>query len=132
MSSNTIYIPTGVELDPSKVQGAGQGVSAVCGAQTTTNIDLALSDDMILTGLHLLSFGSSSGDYIGLSVLVSGVTVAAPVTTWYLAQNSDNDFLLNIPIKLIAGMTLRAIVTTTGLLTTPRVAINYKLWKILV
>lgn len=133
MASGTVYIPQVYPLDASKVSGFGQGASATCGANTTTNIDLLITDDCIITGLELIISGASKGDYVALSVLVSGVAVATPIPgPWYLPQNGDNIFDLSIPIKLVSGMTLRAAVTTTVVLVTPFVAINYKLWKVLV
>lgn len=137
MAANTVYIPEGVNLDPSKVEAFGQGVTSVCIALGSTNIDLALTDDVILTGLMLKSYGVTPGDALDLKLLLTatGAVLKTPITNWQLSVTNDDDYTLAMPMKIAAGsagITLRATITTTVLLVTPRVSINYKLWKVLV
>lgn len=131
--TNTTYIPQGYPLDASKVQGAGQGVANLnCAANTTTNIDLTLTDDMIITGMQVITVGSSLGDYVELKVLAGGVTVATPIPgPWYLASNNSEVFELAFPMKVVSGLTLRFVVHATLPLVTPAVMVNFKLWKVL-
>lgn len=134
--SGSTYIPGAYPLDASKVIGAGQGVSATAAANTTTSIDLDITDDTVITGLEEIVMGATSGDYVVLSVVLTAnksITLATPVPgPWYLSNNADIDFHMEIPIKIQAGWTLRITYHNTSLLGTPFVAINYKLWKVLI
>lgn len=134
MATNTVYIPIGLELDPSKVEGYGQGVFDIgCAANSTTNLDLTLTDDVIITGLELITYGASIGDYVVMQILAGAVVVKTPLPgPWYVSSNADQSFSLAFPMKIVAGLTIRVVVHTTVLLVTPGVAVNYKLWKVLV
>lgn len=133
MASNTTYNPDVFPLEQSKLQGNGQGVFASCAANTTTNLDISLADDSIITGLELITAGATPGDYIELKVLAGANIVGIPVPgPWYVQADGALDFRLEFPMKLVTGLTLRAIYHATVILVTPRVAINYKLWKVLV
>lgn len=132
MATNTVYLPASYPIDASKVQGYAKGLTQVCGANTTTNIDLTFTDDAIITGAQIITSGMSLGDYLALSVLSGGTTVLNPVPgPWYLPVTNVSDFDFVMPVKILAGLTLRVSVTTTVLLNTPFVAVNYKLWKVL-
>lgn len=135
MATNTKYNPvTLAELDSGKLEGAGQGVSAICNANGTTNLDIVLADDMIVTGLHIVVNGASLGDWAELKVLLTanGATLKTPIPKWYLPITDTLDFAMVMPVKATSAMTLRVVVHTTVVLVTPYVAVNYKLWKILV
>ncbi len=135
MATNTLYIPSGYPLDASKVIGAGMGVFAVCTALATTNLDLDITDDMILTGVEIITSGSSMGDYGVLQVVATAnksVVVATPVPgPWYVSQNEDTVLELAMPMKIVAGLTLRVVYHATVLNVTPQAAANFKLWKVL-
>lgn len=134
MATGTIYTPTTLDLDPSRVQGNGQGVSATvaAGVGTTTNLDLSLSDDCIITGLELIVQNATMGDSIALQVLAGASVVGNPLPgPWYVPATGDSNFDFVIPQKIVGGLKLRAIYTNSSLLGTPFVAINYKLWKVL-
>lgn len=134
MATNTIYNPqTLAELDSSKLQGYGQGATGACAALAATNIDLALTDDVLITGLQLVTIGASVGDYCIVQVLIGGVVVATPIPgPWYVQANGAMDFNLVFPVKAIAGATLRVVYHATVILIVPTMSVNYKLWKILV
>ncbi len=133
MPSNTTYQPDMYPLDSTRVEGYGQGVGAICSANGTTNMDLTLTDDVIVTGLEILTGSVTPGDYAQLQVLVAGVPVRAPIPgPWYLQADGKSDHRMEMPLKAVAGMVLRVKVTTTTPLITPFVAVNFKLWKVLV
>lgn len=135
MATGTYFKPTRlIDMENTSLEGAGQGVSAVCGPGigTTTNLDITLTDDVIATGLVLVVAGASLGDYVTMQVLLNGTVVKTPLPgPWYLPQTNTLNFDFVMPIKIIAGLTLRIIYTNTGLLVTPYLAVNYKLWKVL-
>lgn len=130
-ASGTTYNPTTFEFDANQILGYGQGVSATCAALSTTNIDLTLSDDVIMTGAVLVVGGASLGDYFDLQVLAGGSVVATPIQNWYLPTSGEIDYQLVAPKKIVTGLKLRVVVHTTALLVTPFMAVNYKLWKVL-
>jgi hypothetical protein len=76
------------------------------------------------------------GDYGVLKVVQTSnksVVLATPVPgPWYLQPNNSDDFRLEVPVKISAGVTLRLTITTTVVLNNPTVAVNYKLWQVLV
>lgn len=134
-ATNTIYNPQSYPLDGSKVQAAGQGVAATCAANTTTNLDIDLTDDMLVTGAEIVITGASIGDYIQLQVVQTAnksIVLATPLPgPWYVQQTGDTDFRFEFPVKATAGMTLRVIYHATVILITPTMAANFKLWKVL-
>lgn len=131
-ATGTLYAPDRfVDLQSSMLQGFGQGVHANCAALTTTNIDLTLTDDVLITGLVLLTNGGTFGDYIDLQVMAGASVVASPVSTWYIPMSDSMDFNMVFPIKVVAGLKLRIVCHSTNLLIAPSISVNYKLWKIL-
>lgn len=136
MATNTIYNPPSFPLDSSKVRGYGQGARAVCAALGSTNIDLDITSDCIITGLVFTTIGASDGDSAVLKIVTTAnktVVVATPLPgPWYLTPSDSQDFRLEFPMKIVSGLTLRCVISTTVLLVTPTVAVNYKLWECLI
>lgn len=129
--TGSTYDPSTFEFETSKIVGDAQGVAAVCVALGTTNIDLTLTDDEIMTGAILVVSGASLGDYLDLQVMAGPTVVATPIRNWYLPNDGSVDFQMVVPKKILAGLKLRVVVHTTVLLVTPYVAVNFKLWKTL-
>lgn len=129
--ATTTYDPATFSFDSDKISGYGQGVSATCTANTTTNIDLTLNDDVIMTGAVLIVSGATLGDYIDLQVMSGSTVLATPISTWYIPTSGVIDYQMVVPKKIVSGLKLRIICHATVVVVTPYVAVNYKLWKVL-
>lgn len=123
------------EFDKSNLFKFAKGVYGTATANTTTNIDYTLSDDLILAGGSIcLVKDGNWGDKISLQVL-SGSTVLMqflndwPINSTSMAQNLPTS---NYPAKIPAGLTIRAIYTSTHASISPEVAIGYNFEKVLV
>lgn len=126
------------ELDKTALLFNAQGVTANPTAGTTTNIDLALTDDHLITGAWVVVSGATLGDTISFQVIDSSGVLAPPgtmlnqfMTSWYLPASAETQLDMVYPAKIIAGLTLRVVYTSTGA-TAPFIGINYKLHKVLV
>jgi len=141
MPSGTTFNPSNIgQFEKSKLNFNALGVSGTLTAHTTSNLDLLMSDDCLITGAWLVVNGGNYGDYACLQVVdVSGAFSGTPntvlnqfMTNWYLPPSTDTQFDLVYPAKIYAGLTIRVVYTSTGLITPPFVAVNYKLHKVLV
>ena len=134
MPSNTTYAPTTQDnFNSGSLNYAGTGSTASITANATTNIDLLMADDMIITGMELVCTAPQAGDYMTLHVVHPTYgEVNQFGFTWYMGTESfRKDYQVRYPAKIYAGMTLRAkYVSVTG--TAPTfVAVNYFLHKVL-
>lgn len=140
MPSGTTFNPLhNDEFNKNALKFDAQGVSTNPTAGTSTNLDLMMTDDCLLNGIELIISGATLGDYVALQVVdttgafsgVAGTIMIQPATNWYVSQTSDTQFDIVYPAKIYAGLTLRAVYTSTGL-TSPFLAVNYKLHKVLI
>lgn len=140
MPSNTLFKPLNINAFTSDVLNyASVGTSANCTANSTTSIDFAITDDMLITGLQLLTNGGTYGDYASLQVIdpnnILGMGANAillqPVTSWFLPPTASMQFDVVYPAKIYAGLTLRILYTSTAIIGSVFVAVNYKLHKVL-
>jgi hypothetical protein len=126
-------------FDKNKMTFDAQGATSNVTAGAVANIDLPIVDDMLLTGAWFITNGGSPGDSVSFQVVdgsgvfsgTVGTVLNQFITNWYPPSDADIDLSMNYPAKLLAGMTLRVIYTSTGS-STVFVGINYKLHKILV
>ena len=141
MPSNTTYNPVRTtDFEKTKLNFNGQGVTSTINAGTTTNIDYLLADDCLITGLELIVNNGNYGDFANIQVIdttgftgyPAGTVLEQIGTNWYLSPSTDTQFDIAYPAKIIAGLTLRIIYTSTLLVGTTFVAINYKLHKVLI
>ena len=140
MPSGTTYHPyRSNELDANKVISAAQGVSTNFIANTSSNLDLTMTDDCLLTGLVFFTVNANNGDFANLQVVdttgitgyPAGTVLAQFATNWYVNPSQQLAMDIQYPAKIIAGLTLRMVYTNTG--SSPVFsAINYKLHKCLV
>jgi hypothetical protein len=140
MPSGTTYNPQNINaFVKTALNFNAQGVSATITAGSTTNIDLVLTDDSMLTGVWLLVDNGSYGDFCNFQIIdTTGAFSGTPgtvlnqfVTNWYTPPTTDVQFDMAYPAKIYATLTLRIIYHSTGT-TNPFIAINYKLHKILI
>ena len=96
MPSNTNYDPTNVgDFERTRLNYAAVGITGIATAGTTTNIDHALTDDMLITGAQVLTSIATFGDSITFQVVdVTGVVAPAGtvlgqfITNWKLRSDS--------------------------------------------
>jgi hypothetical protein len=140
-------MPTGTTYNPPNmnyvVKSAllfdAQGVSATITAGQVQNLDYLLSDDCLITGASIITNNGNYGDYVSFQIVdTTGFTGAAAgtvlnqfATNWHLPPNADDQFDVAYPAKLIAGLTVRVVYTSTGG-SDVFFAINYKFHKVLV
>ena len=141
MPSNTGYNPvSSQDFEKSKLQFNGQGVKATVTAGQVVNIDYTLTDDCLITGAWFVTdsnaaFGDSASfqvvDTTGITGYPAGTVLNQFVTNWYMYPNSSEQFEVPYPAKLMAGLTVRLVYTSTGT-NNVFVAINFALHKVMV
>lgn len=139
---NTSFDPkTVADFDKTKVSFNGLGISGTVPANTNDYaIDLAMTDDNLLTGAKLIITNGCSDDKIKLQVVDTTGQVAVPYRVafprypilsefinWYA---SDMDTQLTYPSKISCGLTLRALYTNTCS-TSVKSRVNFHLHKVL-
>jgi hypothetical protein len=131
-----------------------QSATATIAAGSTTNVDLQLTDDHFITGLEAVANNSNFGDTVTMQIVDNDNvlptaygaywTTEQPIlyptypilrqfaTNWAINSDTQLKFAQTAlyPAKVIAGLTVRAIYTSTGT-TNVNVAMNYELHKIL-
>jgi hypothetical protein len=141
MPSNTTYNPVSVsDFEKNKLNYNGRGVSVTIPKGTSVNLDYTLTDDCLLTGVWLIIGRGNYGDSLTVQVLDlsniygygAGAVLNTFVTNWYMPPSSATQIDIPYPAKIITGLTLRVIYTSTGTVDDPFLAINYKLHKVLV
>lgn len=143
MPSNTTYRPARVvDFEYQKLNYAAQGVMANPTINTSTNVDLYMAHDYLITGFWITGGGTTFGDKVTLQAIDTdnifgygaGTVLNEFATDVYLPANSFSEhFDVAYPAKIFAGLSLRIIYTsvaTTG--AAPSFAVNYKLHKVLI
>jgi len=137
---NSVFNPTHIdEFDKTKLNFDAKGVTASITAGTSQNIDLTLTDDHLITGAWMIVDGATLGDTVNLQVVdttgftgyPAGTVLNQFITNFYLPTSASEQFNITYPAKIIAGLTLRVVYTSTGA-TNPFFAANFYLHKILV
>lgn len=142
MASNTKYNPQHVnDFEKSKLSIDAQGVTAAVANGTTSNMDLTLTDDCLLTGVVFFTNASGYGDYVQLQVVdasgaftgTPGTVLLQPATNWYVSPGSYLSMDADYPAKIYAGLTLRVVYTNVAIgLGSTQIFMNYKLHKCLI
>jgi hypothetical protein len=135
MATNTNFNPkTMAEFTKDHLEFYGQSIflEAIIGA--TTEQDLLVADDMLLTGGELLVEDGNMGDLIYLQVYHPTFGVVKEfVSGYHVAPDSIRQTVLNIqyPSKLFAGLSIRCKYVAANSGVVRRVAVNLFLHKIL-
>lgn len=134
MPTGTAFNPQNInEFEKSKLAKDAIGISSTAIAGTSTNLDLLLTDDVLINGGFLLARNVAEGDRVSFQVLMGETILNQFITNWYLNPDSTQQQMptANYPAKLLAGLTLRIIYNSVG---TQNVwfAINYNKEKVLV
>ena len=139
---NSTFNPASVnDYDKSKMQLAMVGVLGPFIAGTKTNIDLALTDDMLLDGIEIFCKGHVFGDSITMQVVDinnvlgygANLVLKQFCTNFLLSDDSQKQLFFqgHYPAKIYGGLYLRTVYSSTGNLNGV-VAANYMLHKVLV
>ena len=134
MATGTKYDPQNInEFEKSKLMKDGKGVSGTATAGQSTNFDLALSDDFLVTNGFLMAKGGAAGDKVDFKVLYGETVVAQFITDWFVNPDSTQQDTPKsyFPAKLAAGLTIRLVYHSIGE-TDVWVAINFDREKVLV
>jgi hypothetical protein len=135
MPSGTTYDPQNMrDFEKVKLFKDAKGVSGTATAGTTTNLDLALTDDILLAGGSIfLAQGAAAGDKVDFQVLAGGNVIAQFISDWYVDPSTVVQQVpqSNYPAKLFAGMVLRVAYHSVGT-SDVWIAVNYNREKVLV
>ena len=118
MPSNTSYDPPNTNyFDKTKLHKDARGVTDTVTAGATKDIDITISDDILVLDSVLMFDGAAKGDKWTMQVIhpVAGV-VFQPVTDWYVDWTSVVQRIprANFPAKVFAGLKLRVKYTSVG------------------
>jgi hypothetical protein len=141
MVTNTTFAPLKVsDFTSASLNFDGIGVSGSCAVVDETlplpvNIDLALTDDVLLIGGILLVKWGQFNDKVCMQVVhpIAGV-LNQYVTDYHIIEDSQKQFeILNVyPAKIPAGCILRVVYTPCNIVGNRNIAINYNLHKVMV
>jgi hypothetical protein len=117
-----------------------KGVAGTATAGGVTNIDLQLTDDVVMTGGTMITKGAAFGDKATLQVVdidgiyaPAGTILGQYVTDWQMKEVEElqADLSVPYPANLPNGTYLRCVYTSTGGANV-KVGINYILHKVLI
>lgn len=145
MLNSTFDPPTIGSYNKNLMAVSWQSASATVQAGQTANIDYLVTQDMMFSGLQILSKNTNFGDSVTLQIicvsgtLANGMTICPPNSV--LNQFGTNigipddktlkcDVTSEFPAKLLGGLTIRVIYTSTGGADVP-VIVNHKLATVL-
>lgn len=140
MASGTTFNPNKTsDFERAKLTFNAHGVSTTITAGTTTNIDLSMTDDCLLTGAGLITNNGNYGDTINFQIVdgtggftgTPGTIMLQAITNWFTVPTTDVQLDMVYPAKVYTGLILRIIYTSTGS-SDVFVAINFKLHKVLI
>lgn len=114
-------------IDKSKVLLNIQKNSLNISANSTSNIDFTIVDDVFFTGAKLINLQACKDDEVKIQVLAGASILATPIDAWAVG-GIDKEVLY--PSKLQAGLTLRVAYKNTCIIS-QEIKINYYFHKIL-
>lgn len=129
------------EVEVSKVQSATMGATGTATANTTTNIDVLISDDCLISSIELIASNATFGDTVTVKIIdKDGVyappntVLATPVTNFNIIGDTQLQARYDAiaPFKILGGVYFRFAYTSTSLLTNVSVAANLILAKLLI
>lgn len=144
MASNTTYKPTRViDFEAAKLNADFQSIQGTAAAGVSTNFDLVMTNDELITGMEVIAMNSTFGDTITFQLLAGTAYTAYGyaatqvlnqfVTNWGVCTDSQKKISKEIdyPAKFITGTVVRVVYKSYG--TTPvNLIINLDLHKVLV
>jgi hypothetical protein len=139
MPTGTAFNPNSIsEFEKSKLNYAAKGVKAVVPLGTVYDLDMKVTDDVLITGAWVITVGSEFGDLASFQIVdVDGVYAPAGtvlntfITDWNLVGDVNINMDMQYPAKVYAGLYLRLKYTSVGAADV-KLAANWKLHKVLV
>lgn len=143
MPSGTTFTPNNLnQFTSDKVHFAGQHAQGTIPAGTTANVDLHITDDMLVTGGIFMTKDGVWGDTCSLhvvdidNILGYGTNVDLnQFVAWFLPDSPGTGVMIQLqvpyPAKIFAGLYLRIVYTSVGT-TDVQVAMNYMLHKVMI
>jgi hypothetical protein len=137
---NSTFNPSSIqEFEKSKLNYAAKGNSCIVPAGTEVDLDLIITDDMLITGAWVITIGSEFGDTAKFQVIdIYGVYTGTPGTVlnsfiegWNMVGDVNIHMDMQYPAKIYAGLALRLKYTSFGA-TDVKLAANWKLHKVLI
>jgi hypothetical protein len=124
MPSGTTYYPQHPQdLETSKLASSSVGLTGTCTAGGSQNLDLLLTNDVLVIGGQKLISGAAWGDTIAFQVVdttgftgvPAGTVLSTIASSWYVpAGDSVSEFIPPVYKKLIAGLTIRMVYNSVG------------------
>lgn len=140
MTGSTYTCSRWLDLQSQYIKPNAIGITGTATAGQTTIKDYALTDDVFIRGIEVLTDGSAFGDSITIQVLDSnnlmgygaGAVVSTPVSNWNISPTkSFLSYEAIVPQKGLATFTVRVNYTSVGE-TDVAFGINFLFLKILV
>lgn len=138
MPQNTKFDPENINFfNKTKLFKDGKGVSGTAIAGQSTNLDLELADDVLMTGGVFMAQNAAQGDKVDFQVLAPDgqgghVVVAQFIKDWFLDPTVVQQPIPKsaYPAKLVTGLILRVIYHSVGE-SNVWMAVNYDREKVL-
>lgn len=129
------------DVETSKVQPDTIGIKGTAAANTTTNIDTKIADDVLIRSVEPIIANMNFGDTITVSVVdvdgvyfPAGTVISSPVQNWNVQTSTQiqEDYQSISPFKMLGGLYVRIAYTNTNALVAASVEINFQFLKVLV
>lgn len=138
----TVFNPNKLsEFTSTNLNFRGTGILFTAAANSTTTSDYQMPEDRMITGAQMICESSTFGDYVVCQVVdkdglyyPAGTVLSQFLSNWYVCTDSQRSEVTQIPYpaKILQGLYVRIMYTSTALLTTHRVAINYYYHKVMI
>jgi hypothetical protein len=122
----TLFSPKKLsELSSDILNFRGTGITGTATAGTSTNIDYQLPEDRLVLGAYAILSNHVLGDSMTVQVVdkdglyyPAGTVLNQFTSSWYVASDTQTQRGMEAPYpaKILAGLYLRCIYTSTGLL----------------
>lgn len=132
----SIYDPVKTaDFEKTKINFSGQSISLTCEENATSEGDLELADDYLMTGGMLLVKGGGFSDRVYVQIVHPTYGVVNEFISGYRICEDmikQFDISLNYPAKLPAGLKIRCKYVAGDAVGTRDVAVNLYLHKVLI
>lgn len=141
MTGSTYAPQTWEDVQASKVQPDVIGIKGTANANSTTNIDTQVADDVLIRGIQPIINGMNFGDTITISIIdkdgiyfPANTVVSTPVQNYNVETSSQDqkEYKSAAPFKMLGGLYLRIAYTNTNALVAATVEVNFEFLKVLI
>lgn len=140
MTGSTYAPQTWNDVQASNVKPNIVGITGTCTANSTHNIDTLIADDSLIKSIEFFTNSAIFGDTITVSIIdkdavyfPANTVVSTPVLDYnILPTGSQSSYHSVAPFKILGGLYIRISYTSTGLLNTVSLGINFLFLKCLI